>query len=723
VELLSALKKYFGYDQFRPLQGEIIEDVLAGRDVFVLMPTGGGKSLCFQLPALMRDGLTIVVSPLIALMKDQVDALQTSGIPATYLNSTLDREEAKARWRGLHRGQYRMLYVAPERLMLDAFLERALNWDIAQFAIDEAHCISEWGHDFRPEYRELKKLRKHLPDVPIMALTATATERVRADIIKELKLRDPRAYVASFNRPNLTYRVVPKTAPYEQLLAFIRSRPNDSGIIYCASRKSTESLARHLNEDGITAKPYHAGLTTSERTKHQDAFLRDDVRVITATIAFGMGINKPNVRFVVHYDLPKNLESYYQETGRAGRDGLPSECVLLFSPGDVAKQLHFIDEKTEKEARIARAQLQQMVHYAETRECRRAVLLGYFGEKYAEASCEGCDNCLTPRETFDGTIAAQKFLSCVHRIHAKSGFGFGLNHVADVLRGADTEAIRQRSHNELSTYGIGRDLKREQWQAIGRELLRLGLLECAPGKFATLTLTKAGREALRERTPITLTKHIDVVARDQKTRAGAIECDEALFERLRGLRRKLADERGVPAYIIFSDVSLRQMASNYPVTAGEFRRIPGVGEQKLKDFADAFLSEIKDYLATNSRRTFSENVDVLIPQRRRRLNDSEAETLQRFQRGETVDEISRARGFVRSTIYSHLLAAIECGKLPQSWERFFTPAQEKEIAAAFRRVPNGALVDVSALLGGKYDIGLLRIFRALATQSHAQRQR
>src|SRR5437773_7337234 len=411
ADLSATLKKYFGYDEFRPLQREIVTDALAGHDVFALMPTGGGKSLCFQLPALMRDGLTIVVSPLIALMKDQVDALQTSGIPATYLNSTLDREEAKARWRGLHGGHYRMLYVAPERLMLDAFLERALNWDIAQFAIDEAHCISEWGHEFRPEYRELKKLRKHLPDVPIMALTATATERVRVDIIKELKLRDSRAYVASFNRPNLTYRVIPKTTAYEKLLAFIRSRPNDSGIIYCASRKSTESLARNLNEDGISAKPYHAGLTTGERTKHQESFLRDDVRVITATIAFGMGINKPNVRFVVHYDLPKNLESYYQETGRAGRDGLPSECVLLFSASDVAKQLHFIDEKSETEARIARVQLRQMVHYAETRECRRAVLLQYFDEQYAKLSCEGCDNCLTPRETFDGTIPAQKFLS------------------------------------------------------------------------------------------------------------------------------------------------------------------------------------------------------------------------------------------------------------------------------------------------------------------------
>jgi len=549
----------------------------------------------------MRDGLTIVVSPLIALMKDQVDALQTSGIPATYLNSTLNREEAKARWRGLHRGEYRMLYVAPERLMLDAFLERALNWNIAQFAIDEAHCISEWGHDFRPEYRELKKLREHLPDVPLMALTATATERVRADIVKELKLRDPRCYVASFNRPNLTYRVVPKSVPYEQLLAFIRSRPNDSGIIYCASRKSTESLARNLNEDGIATKPYHAGLTTPERTKHQDAFLRDDVRVITATIAFGMGINKPNVRFVVHYDLPKNLESYYQETGRAGRDGLPSECILLFSPGDVAKQRHFIDEKSEKEARIARAQLQQMVHYAETRECRRGVLLEYFGEKFLPQSCDSCDNCLQPRETFDGTVHAQKFLSCVYRIHARHGFGFGLGHVVDVLRGADTEAIRQRGHNELSTYGIGGELKRGEWQAIGRELLRLGLVQCAPGKFATLSLTSAGLEALRKRTSIVLTKQIEIAEKAARRKQGAIECDEVLFERLRTLRRQLADERGVPAYIIFSDVSLREMARNYPTNSTEFRRIPGVGEQKLKDFGEAFLSEIRSHSAENQR--------------------------------------------------------------------------------------------------------------------------
>src|SRR5437773_390873 len=593
MDLASALKRYFGYDAFRPLQEEIIKAALAGRDVFALMPTGGGKSLCFQLPALLRDGLTIVISPLISLMKDQVDALQTSGIPATYLNSTLDRDEAVARLRGLHRGEYRILYVAPERLMLDTFLERALNWNIAQIAIDEAHCISEWGHDFRPEYRELKKLRRHLPDVPIMALTATATERVRKDIVDQLHLRDARCYIASFNRPNLTYRVVPKSSPYEQVLAFIRSRPNESGIVYCASRKTADSLATKLNGDGVKAKPYHAGLEAKERTKHQEQFLRDDVRVITATIAFGMGINKSNVRFVVHHDLPKNIESYYQETGRAGRDGLPSECVLLFSASDVVKQRRFIEEKSEREQRVAHEQLRDMVHYAETRECRRATLLKYFGETFSESSCDGCDNCLTPRETFDGTLLAQKFLSCVYRIHEKHGFGFGLNHIVDVLCGADTEPIRQRGHDRLSTYGIGRDVKRTAWLVIGRELLRLGLIAAAPGKFATLQLTNAGLEALRNRKSITLTKPFDVEPRKRpKRRAGEIECDEALFEQLRVLRRKLADERDVPAYVIFSDVSLREMARRYPTTPEEFGQVPGVGQQKLRDFAEVFIEAI-----------------------------------------------------------------------------------------------------------------------------------
>jgi ATP-dependent DNA helicase RecQ len=585
------------------------------------------------------------------------------------------------------------------------------EWKIVQIAIDEAHCISEWGHDFRPEYRELVKLREILPAVPIMALTATATERVRADIVEQLKLRDPRCYVASFDRPNLTYRVVPKATPYEQLLDFLQTRPNDSGIVYCASRKTADSIAAKLNADGISARPYHAGLEAEERARNQDMFLRDDVRVVSATIAFGMGINKPNVRFVVHYDLPKNIESYYQETGRAGRDGLPSECVLLFSASDVVKQTRFIEEKSENEARIAREQLRQMVHYAEARECRRTTLLRYFGEVRPDESCNGCDNCLNPRETFDGTVAAQKFLSCVLRVQQRSGFAFGLNHIVEVLTGADTEAIRQRQHNELSTYGIGRELKRDVWQAIGRELLRLGLVEVAPGKFATLQVTEVGRTALRQRAPITLTKQVEKPATKGKQRAGEIECDETLFALLRGVRRTLADQRNVPAYVIFSDVALREMARSYPTTPAEFRRIPGVGEQKLKDFSKGFLAAIADYLETNPRVNFG--AATLRPNRRA-LTESETETLRRFRAGDSVDKIARARGFVRSTILGHLALAVENGA-SLGVEKIFTAEQCQEMQGAFARAGGRGLTGIRDSLGGKYDVGELRIFRALAS--------
>ena len=713
MNLPGALKQHFGYTTFRPLQEEIVRDALGGRDVFALMPTGGGKSLCFQLPALLRDGLTIVVSPLISLMKDQVDALQASGVAATFLNSALDGSEARTRLRGLYNGKFRLLYVAPERLMLDSFVEKVKEWNVAQIAIDEAHCISEWGHDFRPEYRALSRLRELLPNVPIMALTATATERVRGDILAQLKLREPRSYVASFDRPNLTYRVVPKSAPYEQLLEFLESRPNDSGIVYCASRKAADSVAAKLNADGVTAKPYHAGLETEERSRHQEMFLRDDVRVVSATIAFGMGINKPNVRFVVHYDLPKNIESYYQETGRAGRDGLPSDCMLLFSASDVVKQTRFIDEKSESEARIAREQLRQMVHYAETRECRRTTLLRYFAEERPNESCNGCDNCLNPPETFDGTVAAQKFLSCVLRVQQKSGFAFGLNHIVEVLTGADTGPIRERGHNELSTYGIGREIKRDAWQAIGRELLRLGLVEVAPGKFATLQVTDAGRDALRARTPITLTKQAEKPDAKVKERAGAIECDEALFGKLRSVRRTLADARNVPAYVIFPDVALREMARAYPTTASEFRRIPGVGEQKLKDFAVPFLDVITEYLQSNPRQSFAPPNDSRT--RRPQLNESEAETLRRFRAGESVEEIARKRGFVRNTILGHLTLAVESGA-PLAIDQFFTSAQLQELTTTMAQTGARNLTGMRDQLGGRYEIAELRVFRALAGQ-------
>jgi ATP-dependent DNA helicase RecQ len=615
TRLEELLKRYFGFEAFRPHQKEIVCDTLAGRDVFVVLPTGGGKSLCYQLPALARPGLTVVVSPLIALMKDQTDALQAAGVSATFLNSSLAAGESRPRLRGLHNGDFRLLYVAPERLMLSGFREDLKRWNVNLFAVDEAHCISEWGHDFRPEYRQIASLRGLFPGVPMMALTATATQRVRDDICEQLHLRSPVCYVASFNRPNLTYRVVAKTRAYEQVLSFVRGRVRESGIVYCQARRTAEELAEKLSADGVVAAAYHAGMDAGARARNQDAFLRDDVQVVCATIAFGMGINKPNVRFVIHHDLPKNIESYYQETGRAGRDGLPGECLLLFSPGDRVKHGRFIDEKLDrKEREIARAQLEKVVHYAECATCRRAFLLDYFGEKLSEGvdpstGCAACDNCLTPRETWDGTVAAQKFLSCVYRIREKSGFSVGIQHVVEVLCGADTEKIRRWGHQSLSTFGIGAEHSRAEWSAIGRELVRQGFLRQNAERFNIAELTNEGVIALRTRQSIPLTRPVASPLK-AKHAVGEIACDEALFERLRQLRKRLAGERGVPSYIVFSDVALRQMAQYYPSTKAEFLRITGVGERKLYEFGDAFLAEIANHLGKNSRQRFGENPEA-----------------------------------------------------------------------------------------------------------------
>jgi ATP-dependent DNA helicase RecQ len=568
-----------------------------------LLPTGGGKSLCFQLPALARPGLTVVISPLIALMKDQVDQLCANGVAATFLNSSLSEKERKARWRGLHQGEFKLLYLSPERLMIGegSLFDALRQWNVQQVAVDEAHCISEWGHDFRPEYRQLSLLREQFTELPFMALTATATTRVRDDIIRQLRLKDPSVHVASFNRPNLTYRVIPKSQAYRQVLDFVKARPKESGIVYCFSRASADSLAAKLAQDGVKSLAYHAGLTGKERSANQDSFLRDEVRVVCATVAFGMGINKPNVRFVIHHDLPKNIEGYYQETGRAGRDGLPGECLLLYSPGDVAKQTAFIAEKTDlEEQRIAREQLQQISHYADSSECRRAGLLGYFGEVYPQANCGTCDNCLSPRSTWDGTVAAQKFLSCVFRIRQKSGFGTGFNHVIAVLTGSESEKVIQWGHDKLSTYGIGADLSRNEWASIGRELVRLGYLRQTSEQFSVLEMTPDGMAALKDRRSITLTKPMER-SRPKAERVGDIDCDELLFEKLRILRKSQADSLGVPPYIVFGDNSLRLMARELPTTDEEFLTISGVGERKLRDYGEAFLTEIREHLRYNPR--------------------------------------------------------------------------------------------------------------------------
>ncbi len=603
----EALKVHFGFETFRPLQAEIVADVLAGRDVFALLPTGGGKSLCYQLPAVMRPGLTVVISPLIALMKDQVDALRTNGIAATFLNSSLDYDAVQRRKGGLGRGEYRLLYVAPERLRAPGFYDDLAAWGVARFAIDEAHCISEWGHDFRPEYRQLAELRRRFAGVPFIALTATATERVRADVLSQLTLRSPRVHVGGFNRPNLSYRVVPKQRAYDQLLRFARERARESGIVYCATRRTADDLASRLSADGIPALAYHAGLDPSVRSRHQERFVRDDVGVVCATIAFGMGIDKSNVRYVVHYDLPKNVEGYYQETGRAGRDGLPSECVLFFSAGDAPKLRHFIDEKPDEERALALQQLARMVDYAQTGECRRRTLLAYFGEAYPDDNCGNCDNCLQPQERVDGTIPAQQFLSCVYRIRSAGGFSVGLHHVVDVLLGVESEKLWRWNHNQLSTFGIGKDRPRAEWLALGRELVRQGMLRQTDGLRSVLELTGEGLDVLYGRRTVSVPVATAPAPKERKRRgarttpaaAAAVtanrETDEDLFEALRALRRRLADERDVPAYVVFPDATLRAIARERPATLRALRGISGVGDKKLADFGTAVIEAVAGF--------------------------------------------------------------------------------------------------------------------------------
>ncbi len=679
-----------------------------------LLPTGGGKSLCFQLPALVRSGVTIVVSPLIALMKDQVDGLRANGIAATFLNSSLTAQESQIRLRGLHQGAYRLLYMAPERLMLPGYLSLLQNFQVNLLAIDEAHCISEWGHDFRPEYRRLVELRDQVSSLPIIALTATATERVQKDIVTLLQLRDPACYVASFNRPNLTYQVQPKDNPFGQVLAFLRTRPKDSGILYCQSRKTTESVAERLRTHGINAQSYHAGLSAEERTRHQESFLRDDVQVICATIAFGMGINKPNVRFVIHYDLPKNLESYYQETGRAGRDGLPSECVLLFSAGDTVKQQRFINEKSNiQEQQIANRQLQEMVQYAECASCRRRILLQYFGEDIESEHCGGCDNCLSPRDTFDGKNATQTILSCVEEIRGKSGFSVGLNHIIAVLTGANTEKIRRWRHDRLVSYGRGDTHRRADWAAISRELIRLGYLQQTEAPFTVLEVTPQGQRFLEEPETLMLTKPMSTPERKIPA-VGDLTQDEMLFTRLRQLRKTLADERDVPAYVIFSDVALRQMARDYPTNEQDFIKISGVGSRKLEEFGPKFLAVIAGHMENDRPLNVPKESYAPPPPltSKKQIGDTVHETLKWFWMGLSVEQIAKQRSLVISTIYGHLEQAIQAGE-PIDFNRLWTPEQELEMTAAFAKTGFGNLTGAKELLGDLYDYGRLRLFRAV----------
>jgi ATP-dependent DNA helicase RecQ len=726
--LEKYLKHYFGYDAFRPGQQDIIESALKDEDVVVLIPTGGGKSLCFQLPALLKSGLTIVVSPLIALMQDQVQQLQTNGIPATFLNSSLSGAQQRDRTQSILNGKIKLLYVAPERLLSDEFLNDFLpqvqaSLGISSFAIDEAHCVSEWGHDFRPEYRQLSRLRHIYPAVPIIALTATATERVRLDIMRQLQLKAPFVHIGSFNRTNLYYEVRAKSRnTYREMLEQIQQTPGP-GIIYCLSRKKVEEIASKLQMDGIKALPYHAGLSNDDRASNQDRFIRDDVRVMVATVAFGMGINKPDVRFVIHHDLPRSIEGYYQESGRAGRDGEDAICTLYFGVSDIKTVEYLIAQKIDPvsgeplvdEQRIATQQLRRVVNYAEAMECRRIIQLGYFGESF-EGNCGTCDNCRYPKPMEDWTVDAQKFLSCVGRF-SQGGRNYGLGYTIDVLRGSKEKRVLLNKHDQLSTYGIGRDRTLDQWRSLARSLIHQGLLDETSDGYSVLALNDMSWEVLRKQ------RSVMVAIAPSKPQIQAVaatmdkEESEQLYQRLQLLRKRLADEQNVPPYIIFSNASLRFIAQRQPRNRAQFAQISGVGDKKLALYGEIFIKEILNYRdemglpndgpITTQPEPPPPTTEILQPN----VTGTHLKTFELHRDGVKTTDIADQRNLRLGTITSHLADLLENG-YAVDLDRLVTPERQQEILAVLPKVKFLSLRGVRDQLGEDYGYDEIRLVLA-----------
>ncbi|MEO8885643.1 MAG: DNA helicase RecQ [Mucilaginibacter sp.] len=706
---LQALQKYFGYNEFRHQQAEIIAHVLNKKDVLTLMPTGGGKSLCYQLPAILLNGLTIVISPLIALMKDQVDSLNVMGVAAAFLNSAQTPDEQAQIITRLNHNQIKLLYLAPERLFgsESKLIDFLKTLPVVQIAIDEAHCISQWGHDFRPEYLMLAGLKKHFPDVPVIALTATADKLTQKDILDKLALHKPAVFISSFNRANITYRVMPKKNSFDQLLSFLDARKDESGIIYCLSRKSTEALAADLKAEGYLAEAYHAGLDNALKARNQDAFLRDDVKIIIATIAFGMGINKSNVRYVVHMDMPKNIEGYYQETGRAGRDGLPSAAMLFYSPGDAIKLKGFASvDNNEEQTRIMLKKLDDMVKFCQLPTCRRQFLLNYFDEKAPE-NCGSCDICLCEFTRFDGTLIAQKALSAVFRLKERFGSGY----VIDFLRGSKSDKIREE-HKQLKTYGVGADINKTDWQRYLRELVALGYLQVTDDAYPVLKLTPKSDAVLKGLQKIELIASQIIEEQEQV----ALPFDETLLNLIKVTRHDIAQQENVPAYIIVSDATLVEIATYLPQSLDELRLISGFGDIKLARYGREFLTTVKSYSQQNGltskidqksrkreRKTRAQRADKPTTMR---SSDTRLVSLNLYRSGKSIAEVARKRGLSVSTIEGHLSYFVQSGDMNVS--EMVTEDKIPAIQDAIEKYGADRLAPLKELLGNDYTYGEIK---------------
>lgn len=697
----KILQSTFGYDEFRHAQQEIIQTLLDGGDALVLMPTGGGKSLCFQIPALIRDGTAIVISPLIALMQDQVDALQQLGIKAAFLNSSQSAGEARAIEQQLLDGELDLLYVAPERLLMPHMLDLLDQCPLALFAIDEAHCVSQWGHDFRPNYQQLKLLHERYPTVPRIALTATADQRTRDEIIAQLQLGDAQVFVNSFDRPNIHYAISEGNNPKQRLWQFLENNhPNDAGIVYCLSRKKVEQTAEWLADQGRLALPYHAGLPQEVRQKNQQRFLREESVIIVATIAFGMGIDKPDVRFVAHLSLPKSIEAYYQETGRAGRDGEPANAWMSYGLQDVITLRQFTQDSKadEQHKRVEYHKLESMLGLCELTSCRRHTLLAYFDEQGSE-QCGHCDNCQKPPEKWDGTEPAQKALSCIYRTDQR----FGVNYIVDILLGKSDERIQRNGHDQLSTFGIGTDYSVAEWRGIFRQLIALGYLDIDMERHGALRLTEKCRSLLRGEQKLELRKQAkeEKVAKKSKQKNQVRPQDAPLWEALRAVRTALAEQHGVPSFVIFHDATLQEMVKKRPQTLNDFNKISGVGSQKLARYGQAFIDEIKKY-------PLSELLD-------NRLSETVNETLMLYQQELTIEQIAEQREIKTSTIYTHLADAIEAGLLDVRNVIDLDDASYSEIVRlieSFSEEEKGRLKPVFDELDGEVDYGILKCIQS-----------